>query len=87
VLSFPQDNTQNNIIGTAFDREEIFSQFRCPCGQCKIEELKDCSCDHPRGAKEVKAFVDRKIAEKKYTVAQIIVQRDNQCGGRKEAQQ
>lgn len=67
--TFSQLRIGNSGIATAFDREEVFSRFRCPCGQCRIDELKDCSCDHPRGAKEVKAFVDQKIAEKQYTVA------------------
>lgn len=69
-------------IATAFDRVEIFSHFQCPCGQCGIDELKDCSCNHPRGAAEVKAFADQKIAENKYTIAQVIEQIEKQYGGR-----
>jgi hypothetical protein len=37
---------------TPEDRIEIFSHFSCPCGQCGVDELKDCSCQHPRGATE-----------------------------------
>lgn len=83
LLKFSQVGTEDTGVGTVFDREEIFSHFQCPCGQCGIDELKDCSCDHPRGAKEVKAFIDQKIAEKKYTVAQLIDQLDKRYGGRK----
>lgn len=81
--TFSQLKIGNIGIATAFDREEVFSRFRCPCGQCGIDELKDCSCDHPRGAKEVKAFVDQKIAERKYTVAQLVDQLDERYGGKK----
>jgi cytochrome c-type biogenesis protein CcmH/NrfF len=68
---------------TAADRLEIFSRFQCPCGQCGVDELKDCGCRHPRGATEVKAFVDARIAEGKYTVAQLMDVVDAKYGGRK----
>lgn len=54
------------------DKEEIFAHFECPCGQCGIPELIECNCTHPGGATEVKLFIDEKIKEKNYTVAQII---------------
>ena len=83
LLSLTPKATSSNTIATAIDREAIFSSFHCPCGQCGVDELKDCSCDHPRGAKEVKGFVDQKIAEQKYTVTQLIDQVDKRYGGRK----
>lgn len=70
-------------VATTFDRIEIFSHFMCPCGQCGIDELKDCNCDHPRGATEVKAFVDQKIDQQKYTTTQLIVMVEKQYGNRK----
>jgi len=70
-------------LATAADRQEIFSHFKCPCGQCGIDELKDCGCQHPRGATEVKAFVDAKIGEGKYTIAQLMDAVDAKYGGRK----
>lgn len=54
------------------DRQEIYSHFECPCGQCGIPELTDCNCDHPGGATEVKIFIDEKINEGKFTVTQIV---------------
>lgn len=54
------------------DRQEIYSHFECPCGQCGIPELTDCNCDHPGGATEVKNFIDEKINEGKFTIAQIV---------------
>ncbi|GEM_PF-684556 len=75
--------TNNQRIATAADRLEIFAQFKCPCGQCGIDELKDCSCNHPRGAKEVKAFIDEKISTGKFTVAQLITEVEMRYGGRK----
>lgn len=80
---FPKTQTGLSKIATAADRIEIFSRFKCPCGQCGIDELKDCGCAHPRGATEVKSFVDQKIAENKYTIAQITKQVEDKYGGKK----
>lgn len=71
------------IPAAAPDREKIFSQFHCPCGQCQVDELRDCSCRHPRGASEVKEFVDATIGEHKYTVAQVIDMVAAKYGGKK----
>ena len=62
------------------NRVEIYSHFSCPCGQCGVPELKDCNCNHVRGATEVKKFVDEKINEEKYTVTQIVDFVENQYG-------
>lgn len=70
-------------VATSSDGEEILSHFRCPCGQCGMDELKECTCTHPRGAKEVKAFVQSKISEGKYSVAQLVEEIDAKYGGRK----
>ena len=70
-------------IATQADRADILSHFRCPCGQCGTKELKDCECSHPRGSKEVKAFVDSKIAEGKYTVPKVVDEVERKYGGRK----
>jgi len=61
-----------NTIATDQDRDKIFSHFECPCGQCGIPELQDCSCEHPKGATEVKLFVDSKIEGGKYTIAELV---------------
>jgi hypothetical protein len=83
ALEAPQTNLGTSTVTTAADRIEIFSHFRCPCGQCGIEELKDCECNHPRGAMEVKAFVDAKIAAGKYTVAEVVNEVELKYGGKK----
>jgi cytochrome c-type biogenesis protein CcmH/NrfF len=70
-------------IATITDSDEIYSHFRCPCGQCGMDELKDCTCKHPRGATEVKAFVQTKIAEGRYTTAQIMDELEAKYGNRK----
>lgn len=70
-------------LATSLDRVEVFSRFKCPCGQCGIDELKDCNCNHPRGATEVKAFIDEKIREGTFTVAQLIGEVEKKYGGRK----
>lgn len=82
-MKFPQSESGVAKIATTSDRVDIFFHFKCPCGQCGNDELKNCSCAHPRGAKEVKAFVDAKIAERKYTVAQVVNDVELKYGGRK----
>ncbi|MGK9368369.1 double zinc ribbon domain-containing protein [Melioribacter sp. Ez-97] len=68
---------------TFADINNIYSAFNCPCGQCGIDELKDCNCNHPNGATEVKRFIRDKIAENKYSVDQIIELVDKRYGGKK----
>ncbi|NOG99748.1 MAG: zinc-ribbon domain-containing protein [Ignavibacteriae bacterium] len=76
-------NNGSTALANFNDRITIYSAFQCPCGQCGIDELKDCTCNHKNGAKEVKKFIDAKISENKYTVAQIIDVVDNTYGGKK----
>ncbi len=77
----------NNIsldkIAAVSDKDAIYLQFNCPCGKCTIDELKDCNCSHPNGAKEVKRFIDEKISENRYTVNQIIELVNSKYGGKK----
>lgn len=70
-------------IATLADREEIFAHFRCPCGQCGMDHLSVCTCQHPRGATEVKAFIDGKISEGKLSLAEVITEVDREYGSRK----
>jgi len=70
-------------IATLADRYTIISQFECICGQCTIKELTECNCTHPKGAIEVKGFIDQLIAGNEFTVNRIIEKVDNKYGGRK----
>jgi predicted RNA-binding Zn-ribbon protein involved in translation (DUF1610 family) len=72
-----------NTKATISDKYTIYSAFNCPCGKCSIDELKDCTCNHPNGANEVKRFIDEKINENKYTIKEIIETVDNKFGGKK----
>lgn len=72
-----------NNKATISDKYTIYSAFNCPCGKCSIDELKDCTCNHPKGANEVKRFIDEKINENKYTIKEIIETVDNKFGGKK----
>lgn len=74
---------QTNETATISDKYTIYSAFNCPCGQCGIDELRDCDCPHPKGAKEVKKFIDDKIIENKYTISEIIELVDEKYGGKK----
>lgn len=68
---------------TISDKYTIYSAFTCPCGQCGIDELRDCTCNHPNGATAIKRFIDETISENKYTINEIIELVDKKYGGRK----
>lgn len=70
-------------VASIYDRENIYSAFKCPCGQCGVDELKDCTCNHKNGAQEVKKYIDDKISENQFSVAQIIDIVNNTYGGKK----
>lgn len=76
-------NTASTRIATIADVNAIVEQFQCNCGRCEVDDLKDCSCSHPKGASEVKAFINNKIGEGKYTVGQVVNIVDQTYGGRK----
>lgn len=82
LLDPPGDNGDASQLASFANRMEIISLFTCPCGQCTMDELKDCDCDHPRGAKEVKQYIDDKISEGNLTVARIIELVENKYGGK-----
>jgi len=69
LISSPKENMES---ATVDDRLKIISSFACTCGQCQIDELKDCNCNHPGGATEVKNFIDQKIEERKYSAENVI---------------
>jgi hypothetical protein len=75
-------NDMTNIASYS-DRENIYTFFNCPCGQCGIDELKDCNCNHKNGAKEVKKFIDMKLSERQFSVSQIVGLVDTKYGGKK----
>lgn len=70
-------------ISHKVQRAEVLAHFRCPCGNCGMENLAECECDHPRGAKEVNAFLDRKLSEGKYTSHQLVAEVEKVYGARK----
>ncbi len=80
-LSILDDKT-DVAPATPSDRLAIISSFACTCGQCGIDELKDCNCNHPGGAREVKAFIDQKISEGKYSKENIVEIVDARYGNR-----
>ena len=59
----------------------VVSAFDCPCGNCALT-LLDCTCDHARGAVEVKAFVRAKL-ESGLSPDQVIDEVDQSYGGRR----
>jgi hypothetical protein len=59
-------------LATKTDASRIASQFICACGSCQDHVLSECTCEHPRGAKEMKAFIGYKISQKQYSVAAVV---------------
>ena len=79
----PPASNLSSTKATISDKVSIYAAFNCPCGKCGIDELKDCNCDHPGGAKEIKKFIDEKISENKYTINDITEIVNNKYGGKK----
>ncbi len=83
ITKVPPVSNLINTKATILDKISIYSAFNCPCGKCTIDELKDCNCSHPNGAKEVKRFIDEKIFENRYTLNQIIELVNSKYSGKK----
>lgn len=67
----PEEATQD-ALATNLDQLAIEQHFICACGECGDHVLAECSCDHPRGAKEMKAFITYKISQKRFTIEDIV---------------
>lgn len=52
--------TNTNLDGQI---QLVAANFRCACGGCGELFLIDCTCDMPRGAKEEKDFIRRKLQQ------------------------
>jgi hypothetical protein len=76
--------TARGSPATMADRDDIVAQFTCPCGRCRVrDELRDCQCTHPGGAKEIKTFISERIREGVMTPMQIVDMVSERFGGRK----
>lgn len=76
-------NDATSRLATLADQNFIISKFSCPCGQCNIDELAKCDCQHPGGATEIKSFITNSIISGTKTVNQIIDDVNNKYGGKK----
>ena len=74
-----QSTHSNNVDPS--DLLTVVSAFDCPCGNCALT-LLDCTCDHARGAVEVKAFVRAKL-EAGLDPDQVIDEVGRTYGGRR----
>lgn len=81
TFNVPESNKK--LVATFNDRIKIYSQFECPCGQCGVDELKDCTCNHKNGATEVKSYIDSEITLNLYSVDEIVSQVEAKYGGKK----
>jgi cytochrome c-type biogenesis protein CcmH/NrfF len=59
--------------------KRIAEQFNCPCGQCE-HTLAECTCEHPKGAKEVKAFITHELLHAKRSEAEVVKLMDEKYG-------
>jgi len=59
----------------------VAANSRCACGKCGELFLIDCTCDMPRGAKEGKDFIRKKL-QQGLTVDQVIHLVDKAYGHR-----
>ncbi|MCH7636405.1 MAG: hypothetical protein IIA12_01885, partial [Proteobacteria bacterium] len=60
------------VLAAAVDSTAVVSRFTCACGECQDHALSACDCDHPRGAVEMKAFIDHKISQQRHTVDELV---------------
>ena len=44
------------ISAISLQVDRISEGFMCPCGECNLV-LKDCDCDNPKGAREIKGLI------------------------------
>lgn len=59
---------------------EIAAEFDCFCGSCE-DRLDVCTCEHPRGALEVKGFILQKLQEGHHKPHIVEMVRENYGSG------
>jgi len=66
----------------AADVQAIATNFNCPCGECGITPLDECTCDAPRGAVEVKSYISDLLEQgmSKFEVVKLV---EEQYGNRR----
>lgn len=62
---------QPSVFSVEDHVKEIATRFYCACKQCD-HILAECTCEHPKGAGEMKAFIRLKIAQKRFTTKEIV---------------
>ncbi len=60
---------------------DVAREFMCPCGNCN-DPLDTCTCDHPKGAFEVKGFIAQQLAAG-HLKPHIVEMVQQKYGGRK----
>jgi len=51
--------------------QQVAANFKCACGGCGEQPLDECACDMPRGAREEKDFIRKKLRDG-LTVDQVV---------------
>jgi hypothetical protein len=67
IVSGQNDNWEAEVLGIA-------ANFNCPCGECGITPLDTCTCDSPRGAIEVKTYIQDLLGQglSKYDIVRLV---------------
>jgi cytochrome c-type biogenesis protein CcmH/NrfF len=68
----PAPAKSSDGVATEADAQRIASRFICACGRCQDHALSECNCNHPKGATEMKAFIQYKISQKRHTAEGIV---------------
>lgn len=71
----------HKIVSDPNELLTVVSAFDCPCGNCVLT-LLECTCDHARGAVEVKGFVKARL-EAGLSPELVIDEVDRTYGGRR----
>lgn len=51
-------------VATSALAGEVIARFDCACNTCKLT-LAECTCDEPRGSKEMKGYIEYLVKEGK----------------------
>jgi ribosomal protein L40E len=62
--------------------QTVAANFNCPCGECGVTPLDECTCDSPRGAVEVKTYISDLLDQglSKFEVVKLV---EEQYGNRR----
>ena len=76
-----QNTSAGAQIAWSAEVQRIASKFNCPCEKCGVVRLDECTCDIPRGAVEVKSYI-QSLLNGKLSEQEIIQRVEERYGHR-----